>query len=236
MYSMDSVDFTEIQYIFEEIMYELGLDMEVIMTILGIAAIAAIVSALFNFLMYIFRSVAYCSVARRRGIKHGWLAWFPLGREWITGCIADQYKYTTVRKVTKFRVAMLVLTICAIVLSGILSAVSVANLASFTESVMAGVMEEDVESLLATCFATSTISSLLSLLSSGLSIAIYVMEQIMLYYYYSSCCPKAKVALLILGILFPITIPFFLFCNRKKDQGMVPVQIQQPAPYGAYNQ
>jgi hypothetical protein len=180
--------------------------------------------------------VAYCSVARRRGIKHGWLAWFPLGREWITGCIADQYKYTTTRKVTKFRVAMLVLTICAIVLSGILSAVSVANLASFTESVMAGVMEEDVESLLATCFATSTISSLLSLLSSGLSIAIYVMEQIMLYYYYSSCCPKAKVALLILGILFPITIPFFLFCNRKKDQGMVPVQIQQPAPYGAYNQ
>lgn len=236
MYSMDSVDFTEIQYIFEEIMYELGLDMEVIMTILGIAAIAAIVSALFNFLMYIFRSVAYCSVARRRGIKHGWLAWFPLGREWITGCIADQYKYTTTRKVTKFRVAMLVLTICAIVLNGIFSGVSVANMASYMESLTEAIMEDSFEKFLSLSVATGTISGIMSFLTSCLSIAIYVLEQIMLYYYYSSCCPKAKVALLILGILFPITIPFFLFCNRKKDQGMVPVQIQQPAPYSAYNQ
>lgn len=228
---MESMDYMNV---IAEALEEIGLNPEVLTAILGVAAIAAILSMVFNLVMYIFQSVAYCSVANRRGINHGWLAWLPLGREWITGCIADQYQYTTTRKITKYRVVMLVLTICSIVLSGIVSGISVANIASLTQSIMEGIMEESIEGIVGASVASSTISSLLSLLSSGLSIAIYVMQQIMLYYYYSSCCPKAKVALLILGILFPITIPFFLFFNRKKDQGMIPAQPQQPAPYAAY--
>lgn len=228
---MESMDYMNV---IAEALEEIGLNPEVLTAILGIAAIAAILSMVFNLVMYIFQSVAYCSVANRRGINHGWLAWLPLGREWITGCIADQYKYTTTRKATKFRVAMLVLSICAIVLNGIFSGVSVANMASYMESLTEAIMEDSFEKFMSLSVATGTISGIMSFLTSCLSIAIYVMQQIMLYYYYSSCCPKAKVALLILGILFPITIPFFLFFNRKKDQGMIPAQPQQPAPYAAY--
>ena len=40
------------------------------------------------------------------------------------------------------------------------------------------------------------------------------------YDYYASCRPDLKVVFLVLSILFPVTLPFFVFACRKHDLGM----------------
>lgn len=57
--------------------------------------LAAVVSLIFLVLMvywiisYIFSSIAYYKISKRRGYQRPWLAWIPFARNYLYGAIAD---------------------------------------------------------------------------------------------------------------------------------------------------
>ena len=70
--------------------------------------------------------------------------------------------------------------------------------------------------------ALGSVGSLFDLLLSGLELASFVFWQISLYDLYTSCNPKHNVLFLVLGIIFGVAIPYFIFFNRNKELGMPP--------------
>ena len=42
---------------------------------------------------WVLEGIAYQTMARRRGLRHRWLVWLPVGRDWIQGSLSDQYQY-----------------------------------------------------------------------------------------------------------------------------------------------
>ena len=197
-------EFSQFEQYFE------GLDEEMIMAVLGIVGFALIVVGLVLLIGYIFQSIALYSMAKNRGIQNPWLAWLPIGNYWIAGSLADQYQYVVNDKVVNRRKILLILSIAGALVASLVSSVATGSL-TLTLSKNA----EHFAMLGAT-------GDLLSLLFSGLEIATFVFWQICLYDIYSSCNPRHNVLFLVLGIIFGVTIPYFLFFNRKKELGMPP--------------
>jgi len=54
------------------------------------------------------------------------------------------------------------------------------------------------------------------------AIALAVIRYIALYDVYASLDPRNSVMYIVLSVIFRVTEPFFLFFNRKKDEGMPP--------------
>ena len=50
------------------------------------------------------------------------------------------------------------------------------------------------------------------------------------YDLFASCEPENKALYLVLGLVFSITLPIFLFICRKKDLGMPARKVVQPTP------
>ena len=38
---------------------------------------------------WVLEGIAYQTMARRRGLRHRWLVWLPVGRDWIQGSLSD---------------------------------------------------------------------------------------------------------------------------------------------------
>ena len=79
------------------------------LAILGVVLVCCLVG-------WIIRSLSLHSIAKRRGIRHAWLAWIPIGSHWILGCVADQYQHLVQGKVTSRRKIMLILGAVSVVL------------------------------------------------------------------------------------------------------------------------
>lgn len=184
----------------QEVMIVLG----IMLVILGIVLVCCLVG-------WILSSIGLHKVAKRRGIRHAWLAWIPIGSEWILGSVSDQYQHLIQGKVTSRRKILLVLS-----LSGI--AVGIVYMVS---SIVFGIMAETEESLL------PLLGLIPYLLTIGVGIATMVFYHICNYDFYRSCKPESAVVFLVLGIILPICQPFFYFACRKKDLGFV---IPEPAP------
>ena len=159
---------------------------------------------------YILQSLGVYTIAKRRGIRKPWLAWIPLGDVWIIGSISDQYQYVKLGKITNRRKVLLTLYILelvavALIFGSVLGTMVNAALANGGAAVLG-------------------IGGMLLgyIVLIGLVIALAVMLYIALYDIFRSCNPDSSVIFLILSIIFPVTLPFFLFCNRKKDEGMPP--------------
>ncbi len=80
--------------------------------------LAAVVSLVFLALVvywiisYIFSSIAYYKISRRRGYQRPWLAWIPFARDYLYGAIADDINIKRGKK-TYFGWALLVLNLCS---------------------------------------------------------------------------------------------------------------------------
>ncbi|MBQ9148150.1 MAG: hypothetical protein IJX69_01150 [Oscillospiraceae bacterium] len=166
--------------------------------------------------VYVFQSLGLYTIAKRRDIQNPWLAWVPIGNYWILGSISDQYQYVTKNKVTNKRKILLWISIASFAVQMVMNIVSNAFLAAagYDSGMMAGGI------------ATSMLSAVISW---GLSIVTLVFWHMALYDLYGSCSPKNQVLFLVLGIVCSITTPFFVFANRKKDDGMHP-----PMPPAGY--
>ena len=151
---------------------------------------------------YVLGSLGSYRIAKRRGIHHAWLAWIPVGCNWLLGSISDHYQYVVKHKVTKRRRVLLILNL---VLTGISLVVGViAGIAMAFDSTALG-----IALLVAAYF-----------LVLGLSIASMVISYIAYYDLFQSSKPENTILFLILSILFPVTIPFFVFACSKQDKGM----------------
>jgi hypothetical protein len=155
------------------------------------------------------------TIAKRRGIRGAWLAWIPVANTWLLGCVSDQFQYLVKGKTTNRRIVMLILALASVLLSFIGSA-------SSTFAMLAG--ELDTMELM----VPSAINLSVSMLSMCVSVAAAVFHYIALYDVYTSMNPANNVLFLVFSILFNITEPFFIFCNRNKELGMPPRRPQPP--------
>lgn len=168
---------------------------------------------------YVLNAVGMYRVAKRRGIHHAWLAWIPVGCNWLLGSISDHYQYVTKRKVTKRRKVLLTLSLILLAVLGL-----------FAAGVVATVLTADRAPGEMTGAILSVALMLCSNLAmTGLSIAILVICYIAYYDLFKSCKPDNAVLFLVLGILFNVALPFFVFFGTEKDLGMPVKRPPQPA-------
>lgn len=187
--------------------------MEFGLLIVSVVLTALLIGLIISIVLYVFRSAGCYHIAKRRGIHNPWLAWVPVAQLWILGCISDQYQYVVRGKIRNRRKILLGLSIASFILNLVTNRINSAALYDYRlSSGFSGVM------LVRMGFTLAVLT---------VAVVLLVFRCIALYDLYSSCCPDNNVLFLVLGILFPFTTPFFIFCNRKKDLGMPP-RVQQP--------
>lgn len=187
-----------------------GLDEDIVLAVLGVISIVAVFVGLVALVGYIFQSIGLYTIAKNRGINNPWLAWLPIGNYWIAGSIADQYQYVVNGQVKNRRKILLALGIAGALVSSLVGSMAIGGL-------YLGIGKNAAH-----LAALGSMGSLFDLLLSGLELASFVFWQIALYDLYTSCDPKNNVLFLVLGIIFGVTIPYFIFFSRKKELGMPP--------------
>jgi hypothetical protein len=177
----------------------------------GVMAVFAIiyfsilfVSIAFSVATYVLHSIGLHAIAKRRGIRNGWLAWLPVGNLWILGNISDQYQYVAKGKVKNRRRTLLGISIILFVGYFPWLFATLLKLASGKETV----------ALLLLAFGGLTIFAL--------AIWLCVCQYMAYYDLFRSCEPNNAVLYLVLSIVFSVTLPFFVFVCRNRDLGMPP--------------
>ena len=177
------------------------------------AGICAI-SLIFGILCYILQAIGLYKIARRRGIRHAGLAWVPLGNMWILGSIADQFQYVVKGKIRNRRKSLLWLSV-------VLTALTVvAEVCTYFVSVLLPAMPAMADILRAWPLLAGWGMAIIA--TFVIAIVAVVIEYIAYYNLFFSCNPDNNVVFLVLGILFPVLLPFFVFSQRNRDYGMPP--------------
>ena len=161
-----------------------------------------LLTLVFAVVSYVLSSLAVYTVAKRRGIRHSWLSWLPVGNMWILSSISDQYQYLVKGK-NKSRRKILLGIMIALLAMGLPMGILVAMAMFGVGGAIAGVV-------------------VLYIAYIALAISGSVFQYMAYYDLYRSCRPDDATLYLVLSILIPITLPFFLFACRKKDLGMPP--------------
>lgn len=217
-------------------------DMEWVMRQLGLSLLANSVTWIFSIVIWALGCVALYSMAKRRGINHAWLSWIPVANVWILGSLADQYQYVSRGAVKNKRKALLILNLIIAVLTVLIIVLSVSTIVKVAVSAGGYYSEEEMFEAIFTPLM-GMIFSVLPL--AGVGIALAIIRYMALYDVYRSCTPDNAVLFLILSIFFGVTVPFFLFFNRKSDVGMVrqaqpsyqaPDYVNQPPQGDPWNQ
>lgn len=178
----------------------------------------------YSVLSYVFQGVSLYKIAKRRGLSNPGLAWVPIGRNWLLGAIGDQYESLRTGKKRNLRWWLLGLDVVLIVIFA-------AMVFCMIITVVRNMMYFDTlywtdDSIILERMLPALLMLLLQMLVLwAIAIADCVLISISLHRLYQSARPQSAVVFLVLSILFPITIPFFLFACRKYDAPIV------PAPY-----
>lgn len=171
----------------------------------------------FSVLCYVLYGIGLQTIAKRRGIRNGWMAWLPIVNGWILGSISDQYQYLVKGKIKNRRKYLLFLQIGITVLNALYGASAVVQV----------LYAVPVGGYLVCRYAVAAFSVILA-----------VIEYFAYFDLYRSCKPDRKVVYLILSIVLPVTLPFFVFSCRELDGGMPPRKQPQiprePEPENAY--
>ncbi len=154
----------------------------------------------FSLLVYVLQSIGLHTIANRRGIRHGWLAWLPFGNMWILGSVSDQYQYVVKGRIKNRRKTFLALNIIA-------AAVVIVMLIAISFSAIT---------------QQFTPALLVALALPVLVVVLTVLGFLAYYDLFRSCDPGNAVLYLVLSIFIPAALPFFVFAGRKKDLGMPP--------------
>ena len=177
---------------------------------------------------YVFTALSLYTIAQRRGIKNPWMAWVPVLNYWILGSISDQYRYVVRGQVRNRRKVLLILEVLKVV--GIIAAVVMAIVAGVQAIMGIPYMEMMSEEQIVLTVFKKFIPSLCALgVLIVATLILVVLTAIAYYDLFASCEPENKVLYLVLGLIFSITLPIFLFVCRKKDLGMPARKAAQPA-------
>lgn len=169
-------------------------------------------------LLYVLHGLGLQKMAIRRGIHHPWLAWIPVGREWLLGCLSDQYQYLSRGKNRFLRrwmaivsVPYHILTIGAYLYFVALLPIQLSS-PEFTTS-LETLSEADIYAMFPAAF-----TGLLYLVSW----AMVIVRCFALYDLFSSSYPRYKLPLLLISILVDNSVGFLVFAVRDCDKGMPP--------------
>lgn len=167
------------------------------------------VALVYSVVHYVLHSIGLYTIANRRGIHHSWLAWIPVGNLWLLGSVSDQYQYVVKGKIKNRRKAMLWMYIALVAVYLVWFILMMVNAfsANTLETANAGMVIGIIVGVLAIAI---------------LAILISVYQYLAYYDLFVSCNPGNAVLFLVLSIVFPVTLPFFVFACRKKDDGMPP--------------
>ena len=144
---------------------------------------------------YVLMALGLSRIAVRRGIPNTWFAWIPILNLSLLGAVSDQYQLDT-REVQKNKGKILpLLTFIPAIFTIIL--VSVAGGTGDLE--LAGAM--------------LVLFVLVGVAAGILSIVMYYMALLDLY---RSCSPENATLYTVISVLLPVTVPFFVFCEREK--------------------
>ena len=179
-----------------------------------------------SLISYVFTSLGYYTLAKRRGLNKPWLAWIPVGNLWIMGSLSDQYRYVTRGQVTNKRKVLLGLSIPVYALLAVLIGlyvnifIEILPLIEQTTATDAQIMGMAAKliGILGICFVLLVVS-----------IVAAVFQYIVIYDVFRSCDPDNSVLFLVLSILLGVVYPFFVFACRNKDLGMPPRNTVNPA-------
>lgn len=167
---------------------------------------------------YVLRAMSLYTVARRRELKNPWLAWLPVGFEWLLGSVSDQYQYLVKEKNTSRRKLMVAFSIVTL-FSGVVIAV-VAVVMTFRLAVSAVMMtESEIARMILAPVMTVMITAMVL---SVFSIVLLVLRCVCMYDFYRSCQPDNATLYLVLGIIFGFLEPVFMMIVRRRDEGMPP--------------
>ena len=200
---------------------------------------------------YILYSLGLYTIAARRGIRHAWLAWVPVGSVWILGSIADGYRAVQTGRRHSLRIWVTVLTVatsvllvamlvcCFVVLGSVLSVDEMTDFylsaAGAEDDLYAVSQEEMIEDLSTKMEARMTDEAVEKMLTASLvlivvcllllvaAIATSVLELICTYWLFASCDPQNKVLFFCIGLVIGVMAVFVFLC-RNKDLGMQPPQ------------
>ena len=212
------------EYAFPEIMGEAAEGALVGATgiVTGILLLIYFLAMAFSVVSYVLTAVGMYRIAKRRGIDHPWLAWVPVGSNWLLGSISDHYQYVAKQKTTRRRRILLTLSLIMLGASGAFGG-GVAAMA-----VVAGSNAGNASVALSLALAVVAYMVVM-----GLSIAVLVFSYIAYYDLFQSSKPNNAVLFLILSVVFNVTLPFFVFACGESDRGMPPRKPRQPVqnPY-----
>ena len=166
---------------------------------------------MFSVACYVFQSLGLYTTAKRRGIHSAWLAWLPAGNMWILGSIADQYQYVTKGRIKNRRKVLLWMT-AVLYLLFIPEIGAVIWMSAAAESAVS----------VAAVIPGGLLLCLTSVSILAVAVVACVFQYLACYDLFQSSDPKNAVLFLVMGIIFPVTLPFFVFACRNKDVGMPP--------------
>lgn len=187
-----------------------------ILLVLGYVMVVGLSAA-----QYVLQSLGIYTMAKRRGIRHPWLAWLPIGSDWMWGCLADQYQYVAKGNVKNRRKVLVVLSVLSFVLAAAILGLYVAilvKMADNAELIQIMSNQQVIQLFFGNFMGILAVAGTLYILS----IVLTVFRYIALYNIYVSCVPGNAVMYLVLSIVFGFIMPLFLFLCRKKDEGMPP--------------
>ena len=193
----------------------------------GLNVLAALISGLpatlWTIGSYVLTALALYTLAKRRGIRHGWLAWIPVASCWILGSLSDQYRYLVKGQVKAKRKVLLALSI---LLSGLILALTVMCIAVGISAAMG--FRREMAGIFIALMA-------LALAVTAAALVRLVVRFMALSDLYRSMDPENAALFLVLSILFPVTEPFFLVFNRNRELGMPPRR-EAPPPTEPWEQ
>ncbi len=200
------------------------------MTATSVTGVFLVIFLLFYLLMftyfivcYVLQAVGMYTVAKRRGLRHPWLSWLPVGDVWLMGSVSDQYQYVAKGKIRNRRKVLLGLTIAIYCIYAYMLAFCV--LASL--GLVGGPPGQEGILAFSGALYIAAIVGYIAVIVLG--IVLMVFQYIVLYDVFASCNPDNAVLFLVLSILLGI-MPFFVFFNRKKDLGMPPRKEPEALP------
>ena len=186
--------------------------------IAGLVMIVYLLAMAFSIVSYVLNAVGMYRIAKRRGIHHAWLSWIPVGNSWLLGSISDHYQYVAKKKITGRRKALLVMNIILAAMGSVVVA-GATLIFSFTAG---------PEDLMGSGILLMGLLVIAYLVLFGLSIAVLVVSYVAYYDLFQSSKPNYAVLFLILGIVFNVTLPFFVFACGNSDKGMPERRPRQP--------
>lgn len=180
-------------------------------SVLGGIFIALILFVMFalavSLVCYIINAIGLYTLAKRRGNKNAYFAFIPIASAYLTGEIADSIGLTMNKK-TGYARKILLLYIVSFAIP----------FASFPLTIISTITSSILKTYSANALL-SWISIILSVASSIVSICCQVYVYISLYKIYKEYVPTRATLYLVLGIIFPVTAPFFMFSIRNKKSG-----------------